>query len=157
MLTEEKTSLVEELEGLVLMYGNKRSSLLPILNAVQKKYRYISEYAQQEIARQLNIHPAEVYGVISFYGFLNSTPKGRNIVRLCKTISCDMKDKISVEKAIERELGIKFGETTKDRKITIEFTNCIGLCDEGPAMSINDRVYTKLTSERAIEIINQVK
>jgi [NiFe] hydrogenase diaphorase moiety large subunit len=68
-----------------------------------------------------------------------------------------MKDKISIEKAIERELGIKFGETTKDKKITIEFTNCIGLCDEGPAMSINNRVYTKLTSEKAIEIINQVK
>jgi len=157
MLIEEKTSLAEELEGLVLMYGNKRSSLLPILNAVQKKYRYISDYAQQEIARQLKIHPAEVYSVISFYGFLNSTPKGRNIVRLCKTISCDMKDKISVEKAIERELGIKFGETTKDKKFTIEFTNCIGLCDVGPAMSINERVYTKLTSEKAIEIINQVK
>lgn len=157
MLVEEKTFLSEEIENLISEYGNKRSSLLSILNSVQKKHRYISDYAQQEIARKLKIHPVEVYSVISFYAFLNTEPKGRNIVRLCKTIACDMQDKRSIEKAIERELGISFGETTKDKKFTIEFTNCIGLCDEGPTMAINDRVYTKLTAEKAVELLNKVK
>jgi [NiFe] hydrogenase diaphorase moiety large subunit len=157
MLVEEKTSLSEEIENLVKKYGKERSALLSILQDIQRKYRYISDYAQQEIARHLKIHPVEVYSVISFYAYLNSKPKGRNIIRLCRTISCDMKDKTSIQKAIERELGIKFGETTRDNKFTIEFANCIGMCDEGPAMSINERVYTKLTPEKAVQIINELK
>ncbi len=157
MLVEEKTSLSEEIENLVKKYGKERSALLSILQDIQRKYRYISDYAQQEIARHLKIHPVEVYSVISFYAYLNSKPKGRNIIRLCRTISCDMKDKTSIQKAIERELEIKFGETTRDNKFTIEFANCIGMCDEGPAMSINERVYTKLTPEKAVQIINELK
>ncbi|MEN8193754.1 MAG: NAD(P)H-dependent oxidoreductase subunit E [Bacteroidota bacterium] len=157
MLVFEKTSLAEEIELLVQKYGDDRSSLLKILQEIQKNHRYISEYAQQEVARQLRIHPVEVFSVVSFYAFLNSKPKGRNIVRLCRTISCDMKNKDAIVKAIERELGIKIGETTKDKKFTIEYANCVGLCDEGPAMVINERVYTKLTPEKAVQYLNSVK
>ncbi|MBI1933901.1 MAG: NADH-quinone oxidoreductase subunit NuoE [Ignavibacteriales bacterium] len=157
MLIEEKTSLAEEIDTLVNRYGKERSALLTILHEIQKKHRYISDYAQQEIARHLNIHPVEVYSVISFYSFLNSKPKGRNIVRICQTISCDMKGKDALVKAVERELKVKIGETTKDNKFTVEFANCLGLCDESPAMTVNDRVYTKLTPEKAIQILNDVK
>lgn len=157
MLVEEKTSLAEEIESLVKEYGNDRSALLTILHDIQKKHRYISDYAQQEIARHLNIQPVEVYSVISFYAFLNSTPKGRNIVRICRTITCEMKGKAAIEKAIERELKIKIGETTKDRKFTVEYANCLGLCDVAPAMSINDRVYTRLTPEKAVQLLNNIK
>lgn len=157
MLVFEKTSLTQEIESLVDKYGKDRSSLLKILQEIQKKHRYISEFAQQEVARLLKIHPVEVYSVVSFYAFINSKPKGRNIVRICRTITCDMKNKDSIVKAIERELGIKMGETTKDKKFTIEYANCLGLCDEGPAMAINERVYTKLTPEKAVEYLNSVK
>lgn len=157
MLVEEKTSLAEEIESLVNEFGIDRSALLPILHQIQKKYRYISDYAQQEIARHLNIQPVEVYSVISFYAFLNSTPKGRNIVRICRTVTCEMKGKEAIEKAIERELNILIGETTKDRKFTVEYANCLGLCDVAPAMSINDRVYTRLTPEKAVQLLNEVK
>ena len=157
MLVEEKTSLAEEIELLVEKIGNDRSALLTILHEIQKKYRYISDYAQQEIARHLRIQPVEVYSVISFYAFLNSEPKGRNIVRICRTVSCEMKGKLALEKAIERELHIKIGETTKDKKFTVEFANCLGLCDVAPAMSINDRVYTRLTPEKAVQLLNEVK
>ena len=103
MLVEEKTSLAEEIESFVKEHGSDRSALLAILHEVQKKHRYISEYAQQEIARHLRIQPVEVYSVVSFYAFLNSEPKGRNIVRICRTVSCEMKSKEAIEKAIERE------------------------------------------------------
>lgn len=157
MLVFEKTSLADEIGLLVENYGRERSSLLRILQDIQRKHRYISEYAQQEVARQLNIHPVEVYSIVSFYAFLNSKPKGRNIIRVCRTITCDMKKKASIVKAIERELGIEMGETTKDRKFTIEYANCLGLCDEGPAMAINERVYTNLTPEKAVQHLNSVK
>jgi len=157
MLTAEKNAMVEEIEMLVAKYGKERSALLSILHEIQKKYRYISEYAQQEVARMLDIHPVEVYSFISFYAFLNSETKGRNIVRICKTISCDMVGKTAVVKAIERELGIEIGGTTKDNKFTVEYANCLGLCDQGPAMAINDRVFVKLTPEKAVKLLSEVK
>jgi NADH:ubiquinone oxidoreductase subunit E len=68
-----------------------------------------------------------------------------------------MAGKSQIENAIKRELGIEFGETTKDNKITLEYTNCVGMCDVGPAMIINERVYTKLNPEKAVNILNEIK
>ena len=156
MLVEEKNALTEEIENYVEEFGNNRSALLPVLQAIQKEHSYISDFSQQEVARMLDIHPVEVYSVISFYAFLHSKPRGRNIVRLCRTISCDMMDKNSVVDAIVRELGINFGETTKDKRITLEYTNCVGMCDQGPAMIINERIFTKLDPEKAVNILNEI-
>jgi [NiFe] hydrogenase diaphorase moiety large subunit len=157
MFVLEKNALTDEIEELVQLHGTDRDALLPILQDIQRKHRFVSDYAQQEVARLLDIHPVEVYSVITFYSFLNSKPKGRNIVRLCQTISCDLQGKDQVCRAVERELGIKFGETTEDNRITLEYANCIGMCDQGPAMLINDKVYTHLTPEKAVEILNEIK
>ena len=156
MLVVEKNNLTEEIERYVEKHGKDRSSLLPVLQDIQRVHNYIPDFAQQEVARLLDIHPVEVYSVISFYSFLNSKPKGRNIVRLCQTITCDLAGKSAVADAIQRELGIKFGETTKDKRVTLEFANCLGMCDQGPAMIVNDKVYSHLTPEKAVEIINEI-
>lgn len=156
MLVLEKNSLTEEIEALVEQYGKDRSALMPILQAIQKNHKYISDFAQQEVARLLDIHPVEVFSVISFYSFLHCVPQGKNIVRLCKTIVCDISGKDEVEKAIKRELNINIGETTKDKKITLEYTNCLGMCDQGPAMMVNDKIYTKLTPEKAVKILKEI-
>ena len=153
MLVEEKNTLTEEIEGYVKQFGSERSALMPILQAVQRKHNNVSDFAQQEIARMLDIHPVEVFSVISFYSFLHSDAQGSNIVRLCRTIVCDISGKDAVAKAISRELSISFGETTKDKKVTLQYTNCLGMCDQGPAMMINDKVFAKLTPESAVEIL----
>ena len=153
MLVIEQNTLTQEIEQLVRRYGPARESLLPILQQIQLRRGYISDFAQQEIARLLDIHPVEVYSVITFYAFLSTTPKGRNIVRLCRTISCDLAGKDAIVRTIERELGIGFGETTRDKKFSLEYINCMGMCDQGPAMLINDEVYTRLTPQRVVEIL----
>lgn len=157
MLVLEKNAQKEVIEELVNTYGRDRSSLLKILQSIQKKYNFISDYAQQEVARQLNIHPVEVYGMISFYSFLHSKQRGRNVVRLCRTISCNMKGQKNIEDAVKRELGINFGETTKDRRITLEYTNCLGMCDVAPAILVNERVYTRIDPETAVSILKEIK
>lgn len=157
MLVMEKNSLSEEISQLVDLYGKEHSSLLPILQGIEKNHRYISDFAQQEVARLLDIHPVEVYSVVTFYSFLTHKPRGRNVVRLCQTITCDMMGKKAVANAITRELGIEFGETSKDKKFTLEFANCLGMCDQGPAMIVNDQVYSHLTPEKAVEILNEIK
>ena len=157
MLVLEKNAQSEVIEELVKTFGKNRSSLPEILQAIQRKYNFISDFAQQEIARLLNIHPVEVYSTISFYSFLHSKPRGRNIVRLCRTISCNLKGQKNIEDAITKELGINFGETTKDRRITLEYTNCLGMCDVAPAMLVNERVHTRIDPETAVNILKEIK
>jgi NADH:ubiquinone oxidoreductase subunit E len=156
MLVTEKNSLTDEIKGLVEKYGQHRSSLMPILQQIQRNHRHIPDFAQQEVANQLDIHPVEVYSFISFYSFLNTKPKGENIIRICQTITCDLAGKHAIVRAIERELGIKVGETTKDNKYTLEYANCLGMCDQGPAMVINDKVYSNLTPEKAVNILQEM-
>ncbi|MCX7909420.1 MAG: NADH-quinone oxidoreductase subunit NuoE [Ignavibacteria bacterium] len=157
MIFPDKNVLVNEVDTLVRKYGNGRESLLPILQDIQRKFGFISDFAMQEVAHQLNIHPVEVYGVVTFYSFLSTEPKGKYVIRLCKTISCELAGKDAVANTLERELNLKFGETSMDRKFTLEYCHCIGMCDQGPAMLINESVYTKLTPSKVIEIIESLK
>lgn len=157
MLQTERDTLGEEIVALAKQFDNKRSGLLPILQAIQEKYHHISDFAMQEIANLLDIHPVEVYGVVSFYSFLRSETTGKFIIRLCQTLSCDMAGKKNVARQLENELGIAFGETTPDGHFTLEYANCLGLCDQGPAMLVNDVAYTRVTPEKVSEIIRGCK
>lgn len=157
MLVLEKNALTEEIESLAARFGHERDALLPILQQLQINHGYISDFSQQEVARILDIHPVEVYSVITFYSFLYTEPKGKYLIRLCRTISCDMAGTKSIAKALERELGIKFGETSQDKKFSLEYINCMGMCDSGPAMLINENVHTKLTPRKVVDIINKYK
>lgn len=153
MLVTHNDRLQDELVALAEKYNGCRSALMPMLQKVQTKQSRISEYAMQLIADILDIHPVEVYGVVSFYSFFNTKPKGRFIVRLCRTISCDMHGKDRVARQLENDLGITFGETTPDGKFTLEWANCIGMCDEGPALLVNDVAYARVTPEKVNEIL----
>lgn len=157
MLVAEKNALTLEIEDLVKQYGSHREALLSILQEIQIRHGYISDFAQQEIARMLDIHPVEVYGVITFYSFLSTVPKGRHIIRLCQTISCDLAGKDAIARTFERELGVKFGGTTADKRFTLEYANCIGMCDQGPAVLINEQVFTHLTPNKVVEILQNFK
>ncbi len=134
-------------------YGCKKEKLLQILEDLNKEFGYLSEFVLLEVSKNLDMPHSQIYGVASFYSFLNTQPKGKYIVRLCKTISCSLAGKKKIANALENELGIRFGETTPDGKFSLMFTNCIGMCNQGPAMLINDDVYYNLDPEKAVEII----
>ncbi|MBN2281669.1 MAG: NADH-quinone oxidoreductase subunit NuoE [Candidatus Marinimicrobia bacterium] len=147
-------SLQKDFTELKAKYGDDRSALLPILQDLQEKYRYLSDLILQETAHTLGLHPVEVEGVASFYSFFKTKEQqGKYVIRLCQTISCDLEGKANVARQLENELGIKFGETTKDHMFTLEYTNCLGMCDQGPAMMINDRLFAKVTPAKVSKII----
>lgn len=148
-MTEVK-ELVKELSG---KYGKKRESLLPILQGIIDEKFYLSKEAMLEVARELDVSAAEIYGTASFFSFLDTEAKGKYKVRICKSITCDMKGKDAVVAAIEETLKLKVGETTQDERFSLLYTNCIGLCDQGPAMLINDDYFTKLSVEKVREIL----
>jgi NADH-quinone oxidoreductase subunit E len=134
-------------------HGRKRESLLPIMQGVVSREKYLSEYAMVEIAREIDISAAEVFGTATFYSFLETQKMGKYVIRLCKTITCSMKGKNQIILAIQNMLKLKLGETTPDGKFTLLETNCLGWCHKAPAMLINDQVYTELTPEKIREIL----
>ncbi|HON18455.1 MAG TPA: NADH-quinone oxidoreductase subunit NuoE [Salinivirgaceae bacterium] len=151
------TVIQERVKELVAKYGRSRENLLPILQGVADSERYVSEYSMQVIAEEMGLSAADVYGTATFYSFMEITPRGKYIIRLCKTITCFMKGKNQILLALEDALKIKLGETTPDRMFTLLETNCLGWCHKAPAMLINDDVHVDLTPEKVHEIIRSYK
>lgn len=143
--------------NLVKQYGSGRESLLPILKGIYEQDHYLSDESMIEVAKKLDLSSADVYGVATFYSFLDTIPRGKYIIRVCKTIVCDMKNKRQIVDTLENLLKIKVGETTLNRKFSLLYTNCLGWCHKGPAMLINDDVYTELTPEKVTSIIADYK
>ena len=140
-------------KNLVEKHGKTRNSLMPVLQGIVKEHRFLSEEAMILVAKELDLSAAEVYGTASFYTFLDIEPRGKNIVRICKTISCHMKGKDQIIEAVESALKVKVGGTTHDKKFTLLTANCLGWCHKGPVMLINDVVFPELTPENALKII----
>jgi len=138
-------------------YGKKKEYLLAILQDIVKKKGYLTEDSILNVAQELKISPNEVYSVATFYSFIKTKPVGKYVIRVCNTISCDLAGKDAIIDAIVNELRISVGSTTSDQLFTLELTNCIGMCDQGPAMLINDTVYSKLDPNKAVEIIREYK
>jgi NADH:ubiquinone oxidoreductase subunit E len=126
---------------------------MPILQDIVQKFNYLTDEAMVEVAKELDISAAEVYGTASFYTFLDTQVRGRYIIRVCKTITCSMKGKNDIIHTIEDILKIKVGETTTDQQFSLLETNCIGWCHKAPAILINEMPYTELTPEKVSEII----
>ena len=134
-------------------FGTGREAIMQLLTMVNEELSWVPEEAILEIAEATGVSGAEVYSVVSFYSFFSTEPRGRNIVRLCSTISCAMAGQGSVLSALVDEFGIEPFETTEDGRLTIETTPCIGLCDQAPAMLVNGEPHVRLTPEKACEIV----
>ena len=147
----------DEIRALVARHGRSRAALMPVLQALQERHASVSDFAMQMVADELGIHPAEVYGVVSFYAFLHHRPRGRFQIRLCQTISCDLAAKDRVARQLENELGIRFGEATADGRFSLNWASCLGMCDQGPALLVNDRVYTRVSPDQVRLIIDDCR
>lgn len=143
----------ELITALADKYGRSRENLLPILQGVVEKEKYLSDFSMIEIAKVLDLPTAEVYGTATFYSFLEYKTMGKYVIRICKTITCSMKGKNQILLAIKEMLKIGVGETTPDKKFSLLETNCLGWCHKAPAMLINDEIYTELTPESVREIL----
>ncbi len=152
-LTDE---LEQELSKVVENALQSKDALLPCLRLVQKHQNYISDEAVSYLARKLSLSRAYIYGVASFYGMLSREKQGENIIRVCNSLSCNISGSETLLQLLERELGIKAGETTPDGKITLEKVACLGLCDKAPVMLVNDKIYGALDEAKAKEIINSL-
>jgi NADH-quinone oxidoreductase subunit E len=150
-MSEIKT-LIDKFVG---NHGASRNNLLPLLQKIVEKENYLSEESLLLVAAAMKLSPADVYGTATFYAYLGTVPRGKYIIRMCRNISCMMKAQAEVLAAVSNHLKIKAGETTTDKKFTLLQANCLGWCHQAPAMMINNEVFTELTSQKAIQVINE--
>ena len=137
--------------------NGERGKLLVLLEAAQAQSAHISRDTITELAESLELSIGEVYGVASFYSFLSTKPKGRHIIRICKSLPCLLKHARTIIDGVQKEIGIQPGETTPDGRFSFELTNCIGACDKAPAMMINSDVHGDLTPKKIVRILEAYK
>ena len=147
-----ENELVRELAN---KHGRSRESLMPILQDMVVHNRFLSKQDMVDVARELDMSAADVFGTATFYTFLDTEVRGKYVIRICKTISCAMKGKNEILATIEEILKVKLGETTPDRKFSLLEANCIGWCHKAPAMLINDTPYIELTPKIVTEILRE--
>ncbi len=157
MVAAELEKLREEVVAIAELTNFSRASLIPILRDIKEKYRGIDSEAMQIIADVLGMHPVEVDAVSTFYSFVQPETQGRFVFRLCRTYSCELTGKQEVAEQLECDLGIGFGETSADGLFSLEWANCMGMCDQGPAMLVNEEIFTKLTPEKVHAIIEDYR
>ena len=154
METVEKTGEVgEQLREIFSSFEGTEGELIPILQRVQKELGYLSEDVMLEIADFIGVPESRVYAVATFYAQFRFTPIGRNHVMVCRGTACHVRGAPRILEAIERQLGIKEGETTADMEYSLETVACIGACGLAPTMVINEKTYGRLTAKRIAEII----
>ncbi len=133
------------------------AKLIPILQAVQEEYRYLPEEVMTFIATSLDIPPAQVYGVATFYAHFTLKPRGKYTVRLCDGTACHVRGSMKIHAALAERLKLKDGEhTTPDMLFTLETVSCLGACGLAPVMVINDDVHGQMTAEKATQALEEI-
>ena len=155
MLTPE---IRAKIEAYIPRYPSKRAVTLPALHIVHEHFRCVPYRAMAEIAELLEIAPAEVHDTMSFYGFFSQAPLGDVRVWICRSISCMLRGGDELLEHACHQLGIEPGETTADGKITLDYAECLGICDYAPAALADDgRVYGPLNEEAADAMLEELK
>jgi len=138
-------------------HGRKPSRLVPILQAVQEEYRYLPEEVLTYVATALDVSPARVFGVATFYSHFAITPKGKHIIRLCDGTACHVKDSIPILDAIRKRLKLEGKKnTTDDMLFTVETVACLGACGLAPVMVVDDKVHGQMTPENGVKLIEEI-
>ncbi len=152
-----RPEVVKGVEAICDKYASEPSPLMMILSAIQKEYGYIPLEVQEIVSAKTGIPVAEIYGVVTFYSFFSLKPKGKYVLGICLGTACYVKNSQQVIDKFSTLLKIGPGETTDDGLFTIEAIRCIGACALAPAMSINGKVYPKVTPADVEKIIAEYR
>jgi len=148
-------SKLVEVAKIAAPYKNRPEMLMKVIIRVQKIVPAFSEAVAAVIAREMNIPQTQVYGFITFYAMLSVKPRGKYIIRMCKSAPCHVRGAKDIVIALEDMLNIKMGETTEDNRFTLEYCPCLGICDISPAIMINDKTYGNLTPDSVRALIKR--
>jgi len=154
MLTENE---IHAIDHEVKLVPHKKAAVIEALKIVQKQRGWISDESVEVIAEYLEMSPAEVDSVATFYNLIFRKPVGRHVILLCDSISCYVMGYQKLYEAIQQHLDIKFGQTTRDKLFTLLPNPCLGCCDHAPAFMINEDLYRDVKVEELEEIFNKYR
>ncbi|MFQ6000777.1 MAG: NADH-quinone oxidoreductase subunit NuoF [Anaerolineae bacterium] len=146
------SSDVERVAEIIAQY-EEPEALVESLRDLDARWGYLPREALRVVAQAYQMTPSQLYGVASFYSLLSTVPRGEHLIRCCESAPCELSGSGEVLEAVKERLGIDVGQTTEDGKFTLETTSCLGLCGVGPAMTIDEVVYGRLTPERVSDIV----
>lgn len=134
---------------------NKNESLIPLLQDINQELNYLPEDALINVSNKLNIPLNRIYSVVTFYTAFTLEPRGKNIINVCDGTSCHVRGSEKIISTIEQKLNIKIGETSKDRKFTLEIVRCLGCCSLSPIIRIDGNTYGRMNSRKMKRIIKK--
>ncbi|MCX7614529.1 MAG: NAD(P)H-dependent oxidoreductase subunit E [Clostridiales bacterium] len=143
-----------EIRNVIDLYRDTEGSLIQILHAAQEIYGYLPLELLEIIAVSLNKPLSEITGVLSFYSFFSTKPRGKHTIRVCLGTACYVRGGKKIIEALRKTLNLEIGETTEDGKFTFEVARCIGACGLAPAMMIDGKVYKQVTPQKLTSILN---
>jgi len=145
--------MLVKVDEIIAAFSGVEGALIPILQSAQNMFGYLPETVLKKISAQLKMPYSEVAGVVSFYSYFSTIPRGRNIIRVCLGTACYVRGGKDVLEAIQEYLGIEVGDTTDDRIFSLEIGRCFGACGLAPVVMINDQVYQRVKPARVKDIL----
>ena len=155
LLKEFSKEQVAKLNSIIEKFKGKPGGLIPVLEEAQVVLEYLPISVQKRIASGLNLPLSRVYGVVTFYSFFTMTPRGKHTVRVCLGTACYVRGGKALSEALEKQFGIKEGETTADRMFTLETVRCLGACGLGPVVVVDEDVHGRVKPGKIKEILSQ--
>jgi NADH-quinone oxidoreductase subunit E len=143
----------EKIDRVIDEYRGRHGALIPVLKEAQDICGYLPRNVQHRIASGLHLSASQVYGVISFYAFFTTLPRGKYIIRVCLGTACYVKGSKQILDNLQRDLNVEVGGITKDRKFSLEAVRCLGCCSLAPAIVINDDTHALVDSSEVIQIV----
>ena len=148
---------VKQIHEICDRYQDTATPLIMILSDIQNEFGYVPPEVQEIVSKRTGISPAKIYGVVTFYSFFSLEPNGKYVIGCCLGTACYVKGAQKVIDKFSELLGIEPGQTTKDGLFTLDALRCIGACGIAPAVSVNGRVYPKITAEDVPAIIEEYR
>lgn len=152
---KEQNPLYRKLDDFIDDLAGQEGVLIRVLHHAQNLFGYLSREVQIHIAKRLGLSLAEVYGVVSFYHYFSTEPKAEYTVEVCMGTACYVKGAANIIAELEKELGIKVGQMTKDQKFGLKVSRCIGACGLAPVMVIGDDIHGRLKPEMIGDILKK--
>ncbi|MDR3278886.1 MAG: NAD(P)H-dependent oxidoreductase subunit E [Synergistaceae bacterium] len=154
---DEKERAFDQISNVIDLYRNKEGSLIQVLHRAQEICGHLPLEVQELIADKMNIPLATVSGVVSFYSFFSTVPKGEHVIRVCMGTACYVRGGKKIVEHLMGHLGVDIGETTKDGKFTLEIARCFGACGLAPAMMVDDAVYKQVNINKVERIFEKYR
>ena len=145
--------MLERLEGIISTYKSVDGALIPILQTAQGMFGYLPKKVLQRVSERLGLSYSQVTGVVSFYSFFSTNPRGKNLVRVCLGTACYVRGGKEVLSAMQKTLGISVGETTADKMFSLEVGRCFGACGLAPVVMINEDVHQRVKPAKIKELL----